>query len=1654
MKGFFPPILPADITKTNGPVSIYPKKGVLKPGSSQMVEVCFTPFLSQYSLSTTYNLHSGEFGTSSITINGIGGSSNLEIDETEADFGVLRVGQTKCREFQIRNTGMIRLKYFVECHNKSFYVDPEQGYLDGGANTCLIVKFSPRSAGNNDGLLIISSQGEDLTLKQPIHVNMYGSGGYSDLFVHTKIIDFNIALFKNQNRRVIFVENKGEADCNLVFSCVHPCVELEYLNFGDDVVIAKTKREITIIYTPQLVEKLDTKVFLESSDKRGDSFMVALKGNVGIPRLCVKPEGAIDNLKFNVMRLNKTYEKVFSLLNDGTIFLKFEVHLQPICVSEVLTKFEKNNGVKRLVTNVNCPISATPSMGTVGVGEEVQILIQFTPAMLLEYEYEIIIKYDIQKIVGNITGIGGRVLLENNSSLPSIDFGPSRVGRTYRKSIVFNNIGNLGFNYIVRPEPEDIDWLAYAQEILAINSDTVMSNLDSSLNEPKEKAWQTELAKTGFYVSGHEGHCDANSKMQIHLEYHPSQDTIAEKKFRIFHGERFEEFNVNGIGALPLVIVREPKTDRIISSENSIEEIDIGIHPVHTLYVHYFELQNNGIFPVDFMIEPMSAVEFDVFPRRGYVKPGNSVQIQMYFEPSSENKFQTNIRVLWEGASIRARIVGTGGVGHMEVEYADERDKKGKCLDFGMVPFNSSCEKKFFLMNMGQVGMYSMSVIENEDYNITQLGEIFNLNQNIKSKSKTAKTLAGWDQEVGIYLPPQTGVELAIRFIARSATVSIGDVTIKSDAGTIIVTLRGKGGTISLSHTSDLQFGGISCNYTFHRKITLVNGGSIPSQLTCSWLVVGGYTSEQSLPYLQLTEQFSSLDPRSQWPRHYLSELKAIPKAAKLNARQYWKLIMYMILRSEVNLEVAFMTASSKHNAAKSSTKIDIKKAQNPNLSIYFKRRQMFFHLIASNNLSSQSASKMKPHIRVTPANVMIPSYGEVVLTVDLNLANEDTFLATLVIKSDIPNTDAYEIALAASNLSLILAPKHVNIYCDDTRIINFYRQPIGETELILRNFTNVGHKDIPFAFQNPNSSLIIVPAKGILKMGQTVEVTFAFRAKDESLQTNDVLFEPESSQPIRFKMYGGGGYAKASLARYRRFDFGHCMIGKDTASFLPISNDGNAILHLVKFEIHETDTFLKGKDWPTKRISLFPSTSYQLPLIFNPHEENPLSGQLIIGTNNESYDIELIGFGREAVLIVSKVALEFSECIIGNNYEQRFSLKNIGDVNYPVTFELEKDFPDLSFNPNSLIIGPFSESLVTVSYSPSHETKSTVILNITSPYSTHKIPLLLHAGQMHLEFNTRELDFGMFERTIKPSVTLTIKNDGTVKTSFHIKDFTKPSMFHIVPFKGILHPGKSTDIVITHTQHEVAQFEEKLIVKTDLVDRPYSVIVKGQCEETVLFPDDFCLMNMGICPVLEVTTKELSFTNHGMFPLEYQIKNSYPLKVTPTQGTVLGKQTGTVLISWNPSGGYELRTQIQLITNIGTYQIVVRAKAMFPELYVSTSYVDFGVCASGFTYTEALIIENRGKVPLKFVIPPCKDASFLTSISSSVLQPKDVTSVNILFTPILAGKISSSIIIECRGIHYKEVIVVGMGGTMKLDLQPCSLFLGKDVLIKRTLPI
>ncbi|KAI8896807.1 hypothetical protein BC833DRAFT_629307 [Globomyces pollinis-pini] len=1611
------------------PVILYPTSGTLAGGATQTVEIMFSPSIAEAQTLTTVILKTANYNEQTIQIEAIAASCRLYIESNKIDFGTIRVGAKKTLTTTLYNNGMLPCSFYIDCSHRDFLGEPEGGLISANDSIDFSITFSSKTSGKRSGNFWIRFL-SDIVIP-PIQLSLIGVASYPKLSVISKVVDFGTALYRNTNIRKIEVANKGAAEAKVVFQCNHPDITLEDTDEDCLTVPPNQNKWLTIIYKPLVVEKLNSKAFIRSSDSRGETFMVVLKGNVGIPKLSIYPPNALDDCNFGVMRLHKPTTKKFTIVNDGTIFLNFRTKVIEISV------FASSDINRQNVLNVPCPITVTPCEGNLGVGESCEITIKFVPTQLLDYTYEFQLVYEYQEFSCYILGVGGRSLARIANPENLFDFELCRLNRTYEKKITIVNHGNLGFAYHIRPEPKNGDWDIYMKDsnfVSGLESESPVflqteAHLESSF-------WIDELQELGLSLVKADGYLESQSKLHFVVRFTPKKDQYIEKKFRFYQGDRYEDFIIKGRASQAAIHIRNPQKDEIMKPGAVIPDINIGVHPVGFVYNYVLELVNGGPFGVDFLLEPMSSAEFDLHPLRGFIEPNQAMAINVIFQPTAESKFHALLKVIWEGAPILANIYGDGGVGRLDVTFIDEKDILLKSLDFGMVPFNTPCKKRFFLLNYGMVGVNTSLKVENEVYGIALLGDVIPIETMDLNKTVSKSTgLSTWFNSTKVYLPANTAVQIGTRFLPRSSTTSVGDVTIRSDSGNFTIPLKGKGGTLSLSHKGDLDFGDISCNYTYTRKITISNAGSIPSTLNANWLVVG-YASDQCQSHMSLTETYSLSDPRSQWARLTLLEEKnLLDFESKLTAKDHWRLILLMIKKTEKIESVKKKGKVTRQQTVLPAEMNKLLASKNGNAAgtAHFKRRQMFYHLITSTQVTSQSVSKTLPFIKVTPPVQLLPSYGEVVFLVELNLGTEDTFLATLSIKSDIPNSAKYEVALTAT-------PKIVNILCDDTRILNFYRQPLGEMETITRRFTNLGHKDIPYKFINTNASLTISPAKGLLKVGGVFTAVFSFKPTDESTQSADVIFDPLFSYPIRFKMFGGGGYAKASLSRYRRFDFGHCMIGKDTVSHLPITNEGNAILHLVKFELIETDTFFKGKEWPKDRISLFPGVSYNLPLVFNPHEENPTPGSLVIGTSTETFEIELIGLGREAVLIVSKIALEFSECLIGNTYEQKLGLKNIGDVNYPVSFHLEKEFSDISFNPTSLTINPFSENFVVISYSPTSQTKSTVVLTISSPYSSHKVPLMVHAGTAFLEFNSSDLTFGMFERTTKPSITLQVRNTGTVKTSFQIKDIVKPSRFSIEPAKGILFPKKSIDIKINHIRHEVAEFEEKLAIKTDLVNKIYFIKVSGQCEETVLHPDEFSLVSMGVCPVLEPTTKPILFKNYGKFPLTFEVQSAYPLKVSPTSGEVLGNKTGTIYVTWSPSGGYELRTQLIINTNIGKFQVLARGKSLFPEMFVSTLFMDFGVCALGHSYHQSVRVENRGKVKLHFTIPACKESSYLASVSHGVLEPKESTSVDVLFLPKTIGKIPASLIIDCKGIHYKEIVLVGMGGILEMDISPKTI--------------
>jgi hypothetical protein len=72
--------------------------------------------------------------------------------------------------------------------------------------------------------------------------------------------------------------------------------------------------------------------------------------------------------------------------------------------------------------------------------------------------------------------------------------------------------------------------------------------------------------------------------------------------------------------------------------------------------------------------------------------------------------------------------------------------------------------------------------------------------------------------------------------------------------------------------------------------------------------------------------------------------------------------------------------------------------------------------------------------------------------------------------------------------------------------------------------------------------------------------------------------------------------------------------------------------------------------------------------------------------------------------------------------------------------------------------------------------------------------------------------------------------------------------------------------------------------------------------------------------------------------------------------------------------------------------------------------------------------------------------------MSQGLLEVKDSIDIDVMFRPTSLGRFANSFIVECKGVSYKEIVVVGIGGQMKLDISPIKVDLG-TIIMTRNLP-
>ena len=1135
----FDPVAIEGVESLPNPFEIFPSEGVLKAGGFQDIEISFLPKTPQYEIVCHAFAHTEGFMTNKVQLRGIGCSAHFVTDKTSIDFGIVRVGTKRDISVLMHNRGILRAKYLIESTNLQFTVDPEQSVLDGNGKVNLRIRFRPTEAAAFSAHLHIQVATDADTPDRVHSIQVKGEGSYPQLTILDKMVDFGTALYNIPNIKMIKAENTGLADAQLVFNCHHYGIRLLSEEGDTNIIVpAKTVKNIQVVYTPKIVEVLDSKIFIKSSDNRGNYDMIVLKGRVGIPKLTMEPHGIWDRLDFGICRTYSINEKIILLKNEGNIPLnfRFETHLSEIRMEE------DNDTSQQVASPSGSPefvMSITPVSGHLAVGDELSIKIVFRPILMAEYIYNLVLNYEFVKTSTRLKGAGGKSIIRVDWPLSAIDFHQSRVGKKATKLITVTNLGNLMENYTIEP---------------FIRNET-------NITVTPEK-W---LEQKGFSLPYAHGICEPKKKTFIPIEFLPVTEGTRKAAAKLLVGDETHEYELFATAYDVNIWLCSSYGAKICDNQTSeTPTIDLGTFPVGSQCVQTFLLRNISPFKCKFHVESISMKEFEVSPMEGVLPENDSIQLTVRFRPAADAKYKYRLKIMWDKEPIKLDLVGSGGLGKLEARFGSVSRSLKSGIDFGIIQFNTMITESLMLFNVGKIPLVFTASVKHDDFQVgVDSQDIFDLQSaEVLQLSRSHRDIP-FSPEASLCLPAGMGTKVQIRFSPRTISNSTTVLKIASEANSLKVPLKGSGGTFGLTHKGDLHFGNINTGCTYERTITIVNSGTIPTQITPEWSIVG--MSHVTGMRVSLQENCQPTDPRSGWCQKQMG----IPVGGRKSISEYWMIVRCIVLKGFLRRAKRAQTALT-----------NIKDMSAPYYAEHTKCRQQLFHLIKSKQLTSQIMSNDPAHVEVVPSSTYLLGYGDLSFKVTLNLYQETMFLATLSLKTGIPNVLPYEISLNATS-------KSVNIYCDGSLFLNFRRQPIGEEEVIIKKIRNVGSKDVVFTIQNENPSLKISPNKGLLKMGQMATLYCTFKPTDESIQTSDVVLTPENAQPIRFRMFGAGGYPKCSLSKYRRFDFGRCMIGKDTLSFLPIVNEGNTMLHFLEFELAKSTCFFKDPSWPEDRYNM-----------------------------------------------------------------------------------------------------------------------------------------------------------------------------------------------------------------------------------------------------------------------------------------------------------------------------------------------------------------------------------------------------------------------------------------------------------------------------------
>lgn len=566
------------------------------------------------------------------------------------------------------------------------------------------------------------------------------------------------------------------------------------------------------------------------------------------------------------------------------------------------------------------------------------------------------------------------------------------------------------------------------------------------------------------------------------------------------------------------------------------------------------------------------------------------------------------------------------------------------------------------------------------------------------------------------------------------------------------------------------------------------------------------------------------------------------------------------------------------------------------------------------------------------------------------------------------------------------------------------------------------------------------------LPIGHTLCLPIHFVAHQEMLYSGRVFIEtPMQSAVVELS---GQGRDALLLCEPASVDFSDCLVGTKYTTEVTLTNLGD-VAYTVNVQVNP-NAFVDGSSsappgslapltevpqgaftYYPEQVQLAPYEKSKLILVFTP----PISMACLTGlylASAYSASTLKVSLGSGTVkLLASPSIVEFGNVQRKSKVTATLTLENVGSLplNYRITT-------------GAIIAGGIAVTGAAGRADRPEGPDGVVILDSSRMDADAHSQAVGHTGITAVS-NTGG---SMQQSATVAAVAAAVITSANARSVFAADDGTisiSSLPFSLSRWSGSVPPHSSVRLLVKGAFTLLGPFHYELHIQVEGTGQRSTVAVAGVCQEAQLNTGRIQHVQFGNCLVGEEAVREIPIENQGDFQLEYETKAAYPVIATPASGTVPGKNTIFVKLSWIPANRLEIKSLVRIATNAGTVALYCHGRGAYPKMSLSTTSIDFGVCAVHRPYTQSSILKNVGPVVMDWHLAPPNSNSSNTLPSnytiypmSGTLQPGQSIPVTVTFIAHRLGPCNGSFTIVAKG-GATDVSVSGIGGNLAITATP-----------------